>query len=74
MFAALLALGPVYLTCLTLGFLTVFFAVRRLLTDRRIYKAGGVRSNVMATNPLTGKDTAYPMTDIISHDQHHIPC
>lgn len=55
MFAALLALGPVYLTGLTLGLLTIFFAFRRLYTDRLLYESGGVRSPVIATNPVTGK-------------------
>jgi cytochrome P450 len=52
MFAALMALGPVYLSGLTFAVLTIFFAARRIINDRRIYHAGGVRANVMATNPL----------------------
>jgi hypothetical protein len=60
MFAALMALGPVYLSGLTFAVLTIFFAARRIINDRRIYHAGGVRANVMATNPLFGAQPRKP--------------
>lgn len=60
MFATLMALGPVYLSGLTFAMLAIFFATRRLVNDRRIYDAGGVRANVMATNPLFGTSDLDP--------------
>ncbi|KAK3946112.1 cytochrome P450 [Diplogelasinospora grovesii] len=54
MFNELLALGPLYLWGLTFIWLTAFYMVKRVYKDYMIRKTGGVRSAVLATNPLFG--------------------
>lgn len=50
----LVALGPSYTTALVVGCMVVIFMTRKALVDRKIRKLGGVRSPVLATNPVTG--------------------
>lgn len=54
MFSELLALGPLYLSCLTLLPIIAWFIFAPLYTNTRIRRTGGVRAHVLATNPLTG--------------------
>jgi hypothetical protein len=56
MFGYLLGLGPYYTSALVLGCLTIFFLARKALVDYKIRKVGGVRSAVLATNPLFGNE------------------
>ncbi|KXX82803.1 Cytochrome P450 52A1 [Madurella mycetomatis] len=54
MFELLMALSPSYITALVVGCMVVVFMTRKALVDRKIRKLGGVRSPVLATNPITG--------------------
>lgn len=55
MFTSLLSLGFANIAGISLVFLTIFFALRRVIANYRIRNAGGVRAPVLATNPLFGK-------------------
>lgn len=50
----LLALGPLYLSGLALLPIVLWFLVAPLYVNHRIRQTGGVRSHVLATNPITG--------------------
>ncbi|GAB1313210.1 Cytochrome P450 alkane hydroxylase [Madurella fahalii] len=50
----LVPLGTLYTTAFVLGCLTVVFMARKALVDHKIRKLGGVRSPVLATNPISG--------------------
>lgn len=54
MFSDILALGPVYLSCLALLPIVAWFIIEPLYINTRIRRIGGVRAHVLATNPLTG--------------------
>lgn len=54
MFSEILALGPLYLSCLTLLPVVAWFIFAPLYINTRIRRTGGVRAHVLATNPLTG--------------------
>ena len=58
MFKAILELPPAHFLALTVGFLVLFYGSRRIWKDYQIWKVGGVRAPVLATNPLTGRQTA----------------
>lgn len=55
MLQVLLQLSPVEISALVFGGLVLLFSFRRLYADYRIRKLGAVRSNVLGTNPITGK-------------------
>ncbi|KAK3683827.1 cytochrome P450 [Podospora appendiculata] len=50
----LLSLGPLYLCGLALGCIVAYFPLRKAYVDYRIWRLGGVRSPLIATNPLWG--------------------
>lgn len=54
MFTDILALGPLYLSCLALFPVVAWFVFAPLYINTRIRRTGGVRAHVLATNPLTG--------------------
>lgn len=54
MFRELLVLGPVYLGLIALSLVLVYYAARTAYIDYRVRNVGGVRSTVLALNPLTG--------------------
>jgi hypothetical protein len=55
MFAALFALGPVYTSAIIFGLVSIYYAARKAYVTRQVLRTGGVRSPVLATNPLFGK-------------------
>ncbi|KAH8907051.1 cytochrome P450 [Coniochaeta sp. PMI_546] len=54
MFSALFALGPLYTSVIVLTFLAVYYAVKKAVVTRQVLRTGGIRSPVLATNPLFG--------------------
>lgn len=54
MFKALLSLDLSQTWAAVLGFIVVLFIGRKAWVDYKIRRAGGVRSSVLATNPITG--------------------
>ncbi len=59
MIELILSLSPMYTSVLLLGSLFVFFLSRRLISDYKIRKLGGVRAGVLGTNPITGKGSCH---------------
>lgn len=53
MFREFLALGPLCLSLILLSLVVVYYIVRTAYVDYRIRNIGGVRSTVLALNPLT---------------------
>ena len=51
----ILSLHPLYLLAIVLGSILVYFPIKKLHVDYRIRKLGGVRSGIIATNPISGK-------------------
>ncbi|OIW27278.1 cytochrome P450 [Coniochaeta ligniaria NRRL 30616] len=54
MFAALFALGPLYTSAIVFASLAVYYAVKKAIVTRQVLRTGGVRSPILATNPLFG--------------------
>lgn len=59
MFQALISLDSNQTWAVLLGFVVVLFMGRKAWVDYKIRKTGGVRSSVLATNPITGKVTCF---------------
>lgn len=59
MFKALLSQDSTQTWAAVLGFIVLLFMGRKAWVDYKIRRAGGVRSSVLATNPLTGKATCF---------------
>lgn len=53
----LLSLHPLYLLAIILGSVLVYFPIKKLHVDYRIRKLGGVRSGIIASNPISGECT-----------------
>lgn len=54
MFREFIALGPLYLSLIALSLVVAYYVIRTAYVDYRIRNVGGVRSTVLALNPLTG--------------------
>jgi hypothetical protein len=62
MFAALFALGPLYTSAIVFALLALYYAARKAYVTRQVLRTGGVRSPILATNPLFGKHQAIAYT------------
>lgn len=59
----ILSLHPLYLLAIVLGSVLAYFPLKKLHVDYQIRRLGGVRSGIIATNPITGECTKW-------HGQH----